>query len=441
MNPTGSRIWRFIDRYRMIGILLILCVACSLATVATQQPRGADAAKSVARQLGGLARESNVAILAPQNDEGREFADALDVALRKAGLRVCAKVVGGPRDAKIALRALNASATPVGAIAATPQCSSWTFLSDPASAFPAIGHPRTVYPISYRWPNFLKLDNLLNVINQITVIAIIAVGMTLVILTGGIDLSVGSLVALAAVVTAMLIRDHGGERATAWVMVWASAAGIAVCGLIGLFSGALVTYLRLPSFIATLGIMQIARGWAEQLSSNQSINQIPASFTWLGLGTVFSIPRAVALMAIAFAVAHVVMTRTTFGRYVYAVGGNAEAARLSGVRVSRILLWVYTLSGISAGIGGVVLASQLKSGASTYGMMYELEVIAAVVVGGASLAGGEGRIMGTLIGALIIGVIQNGMNLVGIRSAQQKVALGFVIIIAVGLDMMRRRTR
>jgi ribose transport system permease protein len=196
----------------------------------------------------------------------------------------------------------------------------------------------------------------------------------------------------------------------------------------------------MPPFIATLGMMLVASGVAYLISGGESIYQIPEGFVWLGRGTAFlSIPNAVVLMIVLYAIAHVLMSRMKIGRYIYAVGGNVEAARLSGVNVFAILLFVFGISGMMAGLGGVVLASQLKSGAPTYGLLYELYAIAAAVLGGTSLSGGQGKVIGTLIGALIIGVIQNGMNLTGVESYTQKVVLGLVILGAVLLDMLRRK--
>ena len=273
------------------------------------------------------------------------------------------------------------------------------------------------------------------------VIAILAIGMTMVIITAGIDLSVGSLIALSACVLALLIRDvAGAENAGTTGMVLACLGGMAVCGLVGAFSGVMVAVFAIPPFIATLAMMLVASGLAFILAEGQSIYQLPAQFIWLGRGTdLLGIPNAVLLMAVLYIVAHVVMTQTALGRYIYAVGGNPEAARLSGVPVRRVLVFVYTICGVLAGLGGVVTASQLKSGLPTYGLMYELYVIAAVVVGGTSLSGGEGKILGTLIGAFIIAVIQNGMNLTGVESYTQKVVLGMVILGAVLLDMLKKR--
>jgi ribose transport system permease protein len=187
--------------------------------------------------------------------------------------------------------------------------------------------------------------------------------------------------------------------------------------------------------------MQVASGIAYILSKGRPIYQVPDSFVGLGRGAdpVIGLPYAVLLMAVLFLAAHLLMSRTVLGRYIYAVGGNSEAARLAGVRVNGVLMFAYTASAMLAGLGGVIMASQLKSGAPTYGLSYELYVIAAVVVGGTSLSGGEGRVLGTLIGAFIIAVIQNGMNLTNVESYTQKVVLGLVILSAVLLDRLKHQ--
>jgi ribose transport system permease protein len=297
-------------------------------------------------------------------------------------------------------------------------------------------------PASYYWPNFLKAANLLNVANQIAVIAILAVGMTFVIITGGIDLSVGSLIALSAVITTRLIRDYlGGEQAGMMGMVVACLSGLLLCGGVGAVSGVLVAQLAIPAFIVTLAIMLVASGIAYILAQGESVYQVPDSFVWLGRGAdLFGVPNAVVLMVVLYVAAHILMTRMPLGRYIYAVGGNIEAARLSGVRVGSVLVFAYTACGVLAGLGGVVLASQLKSGSPTYGQMYELYTIAAVVVGGTSLGGGDGSVFGTLVGAFIIAVIQNGMNLTGVESYTQKVVLGLVILGAVLLDRLKKHS-
>ncbi len=264
--------------------------------------------------------------------------------------------------------------------------------------------------------------------------------MTFVIITGGIDLSVGSLLALSAVITAVLIRDYaGGVNASPGGMVLTCVVAIVICGAIGAFSGLMITGFAIPPFIVTLAVMLVSSGLAYIVAKGQSIYQIPESFVWLGReADLMGLPNAVVLMLVLYCLAHVMMSRMRLGRYLYAVGGNSEAARLSGVPVKRVLLFAYVASAMLADLGGVIMASQLKSGSPTYGNMYELYVIAAVVVGGTSLSGGEGKMLGTLAGVFTIAVIKNGMNLTDVESYTQKVVLGIVILGAVVLDTIRR---
>jgi ribose transport system permease protein len=425
--------------YGMLLVLLGLCLFFSFVTMDEQAPAGGEAARQLAGQLAVRADTGRIVVVTGRGGDDTEFADGLRTRAEQAGWTVAAVSQGGPREARMALEALEAAGETVEAIVCSPSAASWAVFDSLGSRMPHFAETTILRPRASRWPNFLKAANLLNVANQIAVIAIVAIGMTLVILTGGIDLSVGSLIALSSVVAARLIRDvFGGQAAGLPGMVIGSLAGILVCGAAGLFSGAAVTLCGLPPFIATLGMMLVASGSAYMLADGQSINQVPDAFVWLGRGSdLLGIPNAVVLMLALYAVAHVAMSRTTFGRYVYAVGGNSEAARLSGVPVRRVVLAAYVICGLLAGLGGVVMASQLKSGAPTYGQMYELYVIAAVVVGGTSLSGGEGRVLGTLVGAFIIAVIQNGMNLLGIESYTQKVVLGLVILVAVLLDRLR----
>ncbi|MDB4468206.1 ABC transporter permease, partial [Verrucomicrobiales bacterium] len=257
----------------------------------------------------------------------------------------------------------------------------------------------------------------------------------------GIDLSVGSLVALSAVVVAWCITHwFGGLAASGIGLLAAVLMAIGLCAGIGLFTGIMITRFSIPPFIVTLAMMLIASGVAFMITDGDSIfDTIPDAFKWLGVGADLGVPNAVVLMVVLYAVAHVVMEHTPFGRHIYAVGGNPEAARLSGVPVKRVLVLVYTICGALAGLGGIIVASQLKSGDPNFGQLYELMVIAAVVVGGTSLLGGEGKILGTLIGAFIIAVIQNGMNLKGLESYPQKVMLGMVILGAVLLDQLKKK--
>ncbi len=431
-----SRFFSFI-RHRLAGsgmlvALVLLCAFFSIVTWTEQHPQDAAAAKELASQIKPAAKV--LIVVRPQADD-IAFASALNNEL---GSR--AEIVQGePRDARAAMQRAVVSGG-LDVIVCNQATASWLVFSDLAADFPALKETRVLKPRSQSWPNFLKADNLLNIANQIAVIAILAIGMTLVIITGGIDLSVGSLIALSAVVTAMIVRDYfSGTHAGTMGMFAAGLGGIMLCGACGLISGAFITRLRMPPFIVTLAMMLVCSGLAYRLAENQSVYQVPDSFVWLGRGAdLFGLPNAVMLMLLLYAAAHVVMTQTSLGRYLYAVGGNTEAAFLSGVPVKRVILIAYVICGLLAGLGGVVTASLLKSGSPTYGQMYELYVIAAVVVGGTSLSGGKGTMPGTLIGAFIIAVIQNGMNLTNVESNTQKIVLGLVILGAVLVDRVRK---
>ena len=431
---------RFFADYGMIMVLLLLCIFFSIVTHGEQSPTGEAAARQVLASISGQGGASPRVLIAASDQPGdAEFASTLERTLTGAGARVVATVRGGPRDAREALVKASAGGEPLDAIACTQAAGAWLVFADLGRDFPTLGHPPVITPRSYRWPNFLKSENLLNIANQIAVIAIVAIGMTMVIISGGIDLSVGSLLALSAVLAARFIRDFaGGAEAGVLGLVVSCVAAILVCGVVGAFSGFMVTQFFIPPFIVTLAMMLVGSGLAYILAEGQSIYQIPDSFVWLGRGSDFmGLPNAVVLMIVLYVLAHVLMSRMKLGRYLYAVGGNGEAARLSGVPVKRVLMFAYVASALLAGLGGVVMASQLKSGSATYGNMYELYVIAAVVVGGASLSGGEGRRLGTLTGAFTIAVIQNGMNLTNVESYTQKVVLGLVILGAVMLDKIR----
>ena len=386
-----------------------------------------------------MSPSAKVVIAARLSQEDRTFVATLKRLLEHKGFSSVTIAQGDPASVRAEIEKLASRDTPIDAFVTIRAYEP--FVSRIIEQFPTTEKKPVFAPPSYRWPTFLLTANLMNVANQIVVIAIIAVGMTMVIITGGIDLSVGSLIALSAVVAAWLIGKAGGVEVSGFALLLCSLAAIMLCGTIGAFSGFVITRFGLPPFIATLGVMQVASGFAYIISQGKPIYEIPDSYTWLGRGMTspLSIPHAVLLMLLIYAVTHFMMSRTTLGRYIYAVGGNAEAARLSGVRVNLVLMFVYITCGAMAGLGGIVMASQLKSGAPTYGLMYELYVIAAVVVGGTSLSGGEGRVMGTLIGAFIIAVIQNGMNLTNVESYTQKVVLGLVILGAVLLDMIKKR--
>ncbi|MDB5172040.1 MAG: sugar-transporting ATPase [Phycisphaerales bacterium] len=433
---------RILSDHGMILVLLLLCAFFSAVTYSEQSPIGEAAAGQIAGAIKSqFGKAPRVLIVARDQSDDAAFAKKLDATLAAAGAEVLAVVKGEPKDARDALQKIAASGGRLDVIACTESTAAWLVFSDLKADFPLLGAPRLLKPQSYRWPNFLKSENLLNIANQIAVIAIVAIGMTMVIITGGIDLSVGSLLALSAVLAARFIRDYsGGVGASVAGMTLACLGAVIACGAVGAFSGGVITRFDIPPFIVTLAMMLVGSGLAYILASGQSVYQVPDSFVWLGRrASFFNIPNAVLLMLVLYVLAHGVMSRTWLGRYLYAVGGNREAARLSGVPVRRVLLFAYVASAVLAGLGGVIMASQLKSGSATYGNMYELYVIAAVVVGGASLSGGEGRMLGTLTGAFTIAVIQNGMNLTNVESYTQKVVLGLVILGAVMLDRIRHR--
>lgn len=284
-------------------------------------------------------------------------------------------------------------------------------------------------------PGFFSIGNAVNIALSIAVTGILAVGMTAVILTAGIDLSVGSVVALTGVTGAMAAA-HGFMPATLAFVV-AVLVGTAT----GVVNGTLTAYLQVPAFVSTLAMLTIARGLAFIASSGRSIGDLPPSFGALGRSVVLGIPAPVLVMAAVMLVGSFVLRRTVFGRHIYAIGGNSEAAWLAGVDTKRVIWWVYVLNGALAGVGGLTLASRLGAGVPNAGQQYELDVIAAVVVGGASLFGGRGTIAGTLWGTVFIGVLTNGLNLANVDPYVQKIALGVVIVLAVVGDEISRRKR
>jgi ribose transport system permease protein len=283
-------------------------------------------------------------------------------------------------------------------------------------------------------PHFLTVSNLLNVLEQTSINAVIAVGMTFVILSAGIDLSVGSVLALAGVVMATLL--HQG-----WAPPAAIAGGLAIGFGFGALNGLAIAWGRLPPFIATLGMMSIARGCALLFTEGRPVSGFDQGFRSLATARLLGIPAPVLVTAGVFLVARGVLSSTRFGRYVYAMGGNEEATRLSGVNVRLHKTLVYGVSGLTSAVAAVLLTARLNSAQPIAGIMYELDAIAAVVIGGTSLAGGEGGVGGTLIGALIMGVLRNGLNLLGVSSFLQQVVIGLVIVVAVLLDTVLKSRR
>lgn len=278
-------------------------------------------------------------------------------------------------------------------------------------------------------PSFLSLSNLLNVLRQVSINALIAFGMTFVILTGGIDLSVGSILALSSAIVAQLLASGTG-------FIPALFIGLLVGALLGLFNGLVITQGKVAPFIVTLATMTVYRGLTLVFTDGRPITSMgdDLAFQMFGRGYFFGIPVPVITMLMTFILLYFLLKKTTIGRKTYAIGGNEEAAILAGIRVSRVKWFVYTLAGLLSALAGVILTSRLNSAEPTAGTSYELDAIAAVVLGGTSLSGGKGSIVGTLIGALIIGTLNNGLNLLGVSSFYQLVVKGIVILIAILLD-------
>jgi ribose transport system permease protein len=288
-----------------------------------------------------------------------------------------------------------------------------------------------VVVLSFLSNSFLTVSNLLNIARQVSINAIIAAGMTFVILTAGIDLSVGSVLAFSGAIIAGLLS-------TGQPLLVGISAGLLLGAVLGLVNGLIVTRGGVQPFIATLGMLTIGRGATLVYTDGRPITGLPDAFVWLGAGDVGRVPVPVIIMALVFVAAYVVLTQTVLGRYIYAIGGNEEAARLSGVNVTLYKTLAYVLSGVLAATSGIILTARLNSAQPTAGGGYELDAIAAVVLGGTTLAGGEGSITGTLLGAFIIGVLNNGLNLLNVSSFYQQVVKGVVILLAVLLDRRLR---
>jgi ribose transport system permease protein len=283
-------------------------------------------------------------------------------------------------------------------------------------------------------PHFLTVSNLLNVLEQTAINAIIAAGMTFVIISAGIDLSVGSLVAVAGVALA------SGLNAGQPVGV-AIAIALGVGFGFGLLNGVAIAWGRLPPFIATLGMMSIARGCALLYTDGRPISGFGPAFRAIATSRIAGIPAPVVITIVVYLMAHFALTRTRFGRYMYSIGGNEEATRLSGVNVRLHKTLVYGVSGLASAVAAVLLTARLNSAQPIAGIMYELDAIAATVIGGASLMGGEGGLGGTIIGALIMGVLRNGLNLLGVSSFVQQIVIGLVIVFAVLIDTALKRMK
>lgn len=281
-------------------------------------------------------------------------------------------------------------------------------------------------------PNFLSLTNISVIIKQVSINALLAFGVTFVIITGGIDLSLGSIVAVTGVVAASFAHPD------TYPLVVPLLMGLLVGILFGAFNGFIITKAGVPSFIVTLGTMTIGRGLALILSKGRPVSNLSESFNFIGGGNVLGIPVPIILLGVIFFVCLVLLKKTTIGRYIYAIGGNEQAAKASGIEVNKVKLLVYTLSGALAAIAGITLASRITTGQPNIGAGFELTAIAAAVIGGTSTSGGIGTITGTLIGALLIGVISNSLDLLNVSSYYQQVIMGAIIIGAVSLDKLSR---
>jgi len=293
-----------------------------------------------------------------------------------------------------------------------------------------------IIALSFLSDVFLTLQNFLNVGQQVAVLSIVALGATFVIISGGIDLSVGSVLAVSAAVFAAMFAEFG----LAWPL--AAAIGLSVGAIFGAANGLGIVYGRLPPFIATLATLSIARGLALVVTGGRPISGFPDSFRWIaGRELPFDLPSSVLLTLVLFAIGSIVLRRTVYGRATYAVGGNEEATRRAGISTKKTKIAIYTFAGALAALGGLVLTARLNSAQPQAGVALELDVIAAVVIGGASLSGGVGTVFGTLIGALIIGFLRNGLNLLNVSSFWQQVVVGVVIAAAVMSDTLRRRRR
>lgn len=282
-------------------------------------------------------------------------------------------------------------------------------------------------------PSFLSVNNLLNLLRQVSANGFIAFGMTFVILTGGIDLSVGSTLALSSAFTAGMISNGMNP-------VLSVLTGLISGAMLGAINGMLISKGKMAPFIATLATMTIYRGSTLVFTNGNPITGLGDSFffSFIGRGYLFGVPFPVILMFLIFIILAVLLHRTTFGRKTYAIGGNEEAAYIAGVKIDKIKILIYAISGLMASISGMIITSRLNSAQPTAGQAYEMDAIAAVVLGGTSLSGGRGRIFGTLVGALIIGTLNNGLNLLGVSSFYQQIVKGIVIVVAVLLDRKRK---
>jgi len=293
---------------------------------------------------------------------------------------------------------------------------------------------------------FLRINNLLNVLRQISVIGIIALGVTMCIITAGIDLSSGSIVAVVSVGVASLLQapdalDRLFPGGHPWPVVPVLLIGLLVGTFIGFLNGGMIAWLKIPPFIATLGMMTFARGWAFIYSIGRPRGSLSDSFQAIGQGNILGIPNPAIILIVCVALTYLILQHTLWGRYTYALGSNLQAAVVSGIKINRYLILVYTYAGFLAAVAAIVLTARIGSGQPGLGLGYELDAIAASVIGGTSLAGGLGSAGGTLIGALIIGVMKNGLDLLNVSADFQQVARAIIIVVAVTIDVRKNVRR
>ncbi len=283
--------------------------------------------------------------------------------------------------------------------------------------------------------SFLTPKNLFNILRQISTNMLLACGMTMVIILGGIDLSVGSIIALSGVISAGCVARYGLPIPVALLV------GVLIGLVIGSVNGGIIAFTTIPPFIVTLATMNVARGLAKVYTGGSPVRVVTKEWQFLGAGYIGPVPVPVIIMIVVVIITAFIMNRTKMGRHIYAVGGNAQAAVFSGIKVSKVKFFVHAFSGVMAGLAGIILASRMYSGQPTAGEGAEMDAIAAVVVGGTSMAGGSGKIGGTVIGALIIGILNNGLNLLNVNSFWQDVVKGIVILLAVLIDYFRTKKK
>ncbi len=284
---------------------------------------------------------------------------------------------------------------------------------------------------------FATWRNIRNILRQTSINGLLSIGMTFVILTGGIDLSVGSVLAFGGVVAASLVSMASGGEVHSPIVGILAAMGVGM--LLGGITGVLVSKWRVAPFVASLGMLSVARGLTYIYTDGMPIPKIDRDFLFIGKGSVLGLPMPVFIFALVVLISYIVLKKTRYGRYVYAVGGNEQSARISGINTRLVIFSVYVISGFLAAFGGAILTARTTAGLPQAGQSYELDAIAAVVIGGTSLKGGQGSLIGTVIGALIIGVLNNGLDILGVSSYYQQVVKGTIIVVAVLIDSLKKK--